>query len=415
MFFFTTDTYEICRMHKIWQMSNETNNITAAMNEFMFDEIKCSSYNMSGLTNCVVHDIPRFLLLTTTSANPDCINMIDDADTLFIRPSFTHSSFEYNVQTMIIVLEEDDIIYLRKTQSGYSSYNKNNHCFEPLHDFSTQHTRFASRWTIFVYETYEHIFYASELQKISFDQTGLTATTEPDDYTMDTVDGLLPLFTAYLNVGPIRIRLDDIKVLLDKQGDLNDLIINAHLFVTATAASLQKRVLAVQSYVISEIIQKRLKRITTPWLDYDIILCPINQKHHWYIIIIDIQRKIIVEFDSLPTHDLPRTQNMNRLLHVLGIQHKLKTQTPINFEKTWKFCTPSTELNLLQKDSHSCGLHLLIQTKAYINQQQLTTIPTEKIHHYRYQVAEEILRKADPISPDSSSSSVSKLYCTMRH
>ncbi|CAF1202066.1 unnamed protein product [Didymodactylos carnosus] len=61
------------------------------------------------------------LLLKTANNDSDCVNLIDDVDQLLIRPSLYHPTFEYIV---LIVLEEDDIIYLRKTGHSYSSYNK---------------------------------------------------------------------------------------------------------------------------------------------------------------------------------------------------------------------------------------------------------------------------------------------------
>ena len=67
------------------------------------------------------------------------------------------------------------------------------------------------------------------------------------------------------------------------------------------------------------------------WLEHDLILCPINQKYHWYIVIIDIKQQLVVELNSLTSHDSPRAQNITRLLHVLNIQHYLKTGTDVDF------------------------------------------------------------------------------------
>ncbi|CAF1422336.1 unnamed protein product [Rotaria magnacalcarata] len=60
---------------------------------------------------------------------------------------------------------------------------------------------------------------------------------------------------------------------------------------------------------------------TIKQLDYDIVLCPINQKQHWYLIVLDLETKLILQFDSLRTHDLPRAQNMNRLILHLNAQN----------------------------------------------------------------------------------------------
>ncbi|CAF1029304.1 unnamed protein product [Rotaria sordida] len=398
-----TETFTIARMHEIWEMKKDALHVTYKMNSFMYEEIKCSSCNTSGLTNFVLYDIPRFLLLKTESVDRDCINLIHDIDQIRIRPSYTHLPFDYHAQTFLLVLEEDDVVYLRKTTNGYSSLNKTTGLFVELRDLSIYETGLASRWTIFVYETDEDVFYPSLIDKITFDQSSLAEGMEPDIWTIDTVQDLLPTFTDILKVGPIQIKKDDIKVLLDNDGNINDLIIDAHLFITATKAPFHKRVLALETYTISEIIEKKLKHIKKSWFDYDIILCPINQKRHWYLVIIDLERNLIIQYDSLPTHDIPRQQNLQHLIHMINIHHFLKTGTDIDFHNSWKLSEPSEDFDLYQNDQHSCGVHLLTQAKAYINREQHKPIPQDELNLYRHQIAEDLLRKAEPISDDSIS------------
>ncbi|CAF3760562.1 unnamed protein product, partial [Rotaria sp. Silwood1] len=398
-----TETFTAARMYEVWQMKKDALHVTYKMNSFMYEEIKCSSCNTSGLTNFVLYDIPRFLLLKTESTGTDCVSLIDDIDQIRIRPSDIHLPFDYHVQTILIVLEEDDIVYLRKTTNGYSSLNKTTGQFEELRNVSAYETGLASRWIIFVYETDENVFYPPLIDKITFDQSTLAEGIEPDIWTIDTVQDLLPTFTDILRLGSIQIKKDDIKLLLDNDGDINDLIIDAHLYITATTAPFHKRVLAMETHTVSEIIQKKVKHIKKSWFDYDIILCPINQKHHWYLVIIDLERNIIIQYDSLPTHDLPRRQNLQRLIHMINIHNFLKNGTDIDFHSDWKLSEPSEDFDLHQNDQHSCGVYLLTQAKSYINREQHQPIPQDEINLYRHQIAEEILRKAEPISDDSIS------------
>ena len=245
------------------------------------------------------------------------------------------------------------------------------------------------------------LFYPPSIDKITLDQSTLAESMESDIWTTDTVQDLLPTFTDTLRVGPIQIKKDDIKLLLDNNGNINDLIIDAHLFITATTAPFQERVLPVVIHVVSKIIEKRLKRITKSWFDYDIILCPVNLKHHWYLVIIDLERNLITQYDSLPTFDIPRRQNIQRLIHMINIHHVLKNETDIDFDKGWKLSEPSEGFHLHQNDQHSCGVYLLVQAKAYINREQLKPIPQDEINLYRHQIDEEILREAEPIFDDS--------------
>ena len=94
------------------------------MNSFMYEEVKCSSCNTLGLTDFVLYNILRFLLLKTESAYEDCISLINDVGRIRIRPSDIHFSFDYHAQTVVIILDEDDIVCLRKTTNGYQSLNE---------------------------------------------------------------------------------------------------------------------------------------------------------------------------------------------------------------------------------------------------------------------------------------------------
>ena len=223
-------------------MKKDALHVTYRMNSFMHEEVKCSSCNIAGLTNFILYDIPRFLLLKTKSADIDCTSLIDYIDQIRIRPSNMHLPFDYHVHTDLIVLEEDDIVYLRKTTNGYSSLNKTTGPFEELCHLSTYEAGLTSRWTIFVYET---VFYPPSIDKITLDQSTLV---EPDIWAIDTVQDLLPTFTDTLRIGPIQIKKDDIKLLLDNNGDINDLIMDAHLFITATTGPFQEGVLAVETH-----------------------------------------------------------------------------------------------------------------------------------------------------------------------
>ncbi|CAF4791551.1 unnamed protein product, partial [Rotaria socialis] len=397
------ETFTVVRMHEIWQMKKDASHVTHKIQFFMHEEINCSSCKTAGLTNFVLYDIPRFLIFKTESINTDCITLIDDINQLRIRPLDTNLPFDYHLQTVLIVLEEDDIVYLRKTTNGYTSFNKTTGQFVQLRDLSTYQTGLASRWIIFIYQTDENVFYPALMDKITLDQSTLAENMEPDEWTINTVHDLLPTFTDTLKIGSVQLKKDDIKTLLDNDADINDLIINVHLLIIASTAPFHKRVLAVESHTISDIIENKLKNIRTSWLDYDIILCPINQKHHWYLMIIDLEQHLFIQFDSLPAHDIPRRQNLERLIHILNTQYYLKYDTNIDFRTAWALSDPSEDFDLCQNDVHSCGVHLLIQAKAYTNRERHKPIPQDKINLYRHQIAEDILQKAEPKSDDSIS------------
>ncbi|CAF1364689.1 unnamed protein product [Adineta steineri] len=400
------ETYAVDRMHEIWSMRSTATHINDKMASFVRKKIICSSCQKPGLTNSVVYDIPKFLVLNTRSNDADCVKLIDEVDLLFVQPIDMSLSFEYSIQTAIIVLEEDQVIYLRKNGNNYLSYNKTTNQFEAIIDLTTQQTGLASNWTIFIYKTEAVIFDSLKLETIVLDQSNLQSAPNVDVLCIGVVQGLLPLFPRPFKVSSIQMEQRDINILLNESGNINDLIVNSHLRLIASNAPANNFVLVLDSLLVSNILRKDLKRFDATWFNYDIILCPIQQNNHWYLIILDIKKKLIVEVDTLSTVDIPRTQNLTRLLHVLNIQWLLRHKTAINFEQHWKLATPIIDKKFQQTDAHSCGVHLLIQARAYVNNYKFVHIPQDKIRLYRYQLAEDILRQAELLS-DSSDSEVS--------
>ena len=120
----------------------------------------------------------------------------------------------------------------------------------------------------------------SPLTRAFIDQKNLQPTNEPEVWCIDTVQGFLPSFKKSFGIGNVIMRENDIEVLLDNDSQLNDLIIDSYLSIIASTTSSNNRVLAVQTYIVSQIIKKRVNRFDKKWLDFDIILCPITQRHH---------------------------------------------------------------------------------------------------------------------------------------
>ena len=407
MSFFHLENYLLERMHEIWKMRANADHISAAINNFCYQEIQCSACRHVGLTKTMIYDIPQYLLLKVMSNDGDCADLIDEVNSLVIQSLASQTTLEYNAQTAMIVLDDDEILYLRKSGSGYSCFDKSNGRFQMLPDLTAQQTGLASSWTVFVYETRAIAFDSPQLKPLLLDQTSLQAPKEPEECSIDTVQGLLRIYAQSLSVNDVEMEQKDVKLLLNSEGDLNDLIIDAQLSTIASAAPSGNRVLAMPTHQISQIINYRLNRFGTTLEDYDALLCPVNQNHHWYLIIIDIKQKVVVQLDSLLTVNLPRTQNMNRLLHFLDIQHSMKHDSSIDFNRDWKLATPLQDLKLQQDDLHSCGVHLLVHAEAYLQRTRFPLINKENICLYRNQIAETLLRKSVNVMTEDDWESVS--------
>lgn len=391
-------------MHEVLAMNFHTDDINVIMKNFFYKEIKCSSCLRLGMTSAVLYDIPQYLLLSHINNNLQCVNLLYDVDLLVIQPSSDDSKFEYSPNIALFLLDNDEIFYIRKVDARLSYYNKNNGHFEMFDDITSQYVGLGSRWTIYIYETQADIFSIPSLKKTLIDQTKLQPSNEPEVWSIGTVQGLLPSFKTSFEIGNVLMGLNDIELLLNEDGDLNDLIIDGCLSLIASTAPTHKRVLAVQNYIVLQIIEKRIKRFNKKWLDFDIILCPIVQYHHWYLIIIDFKEKLVLEFDSMPNNTLPKRQNMNRLLKYLDIQYYFHHKTNIDFINDWQRVTPIEDFNLKQQDIHSCGVHLLVHAHAYTQQHKFAHITSDNVRLYRFQIAEFILRNALPTRTDSDSS-----------
>lgn len=394
-------------MHEIWSMKSTAKHISDGMANFINKDILCSGCQKPGLTNTFIYHLPKFLILNIRSSiDANYINLIDEVDALFIEPLNTSSLVvEYNIQTVLIVLEDDQIVYLRKDGNAYLSYNKATNQFEKILNLTTQQTGLSSNWTIFIYETSHTTFDYPQLDKILLDQNSLSSPPEPDVLSIGVVQDLLPKFNRPFKVCSIQMEQHHIEDLRDENKNLNDLVINSHLRLTASTAPGNKRVLALDSLIVSDILRKNLKHVHTTWANYDIILCPIQQSSHWYLLILNLEERLIIEFDTLPTITIPRAQNITRILQILNIQNLFLHQHDIDFEHYWKLAIPTEDKHLQQVDAHSCGVHLLIQAQNYIKNYKFVHIPRDRIRLYRYQLAADILRKAELI-PESSGSSV---------
>ena len=102
----------------------------------------------------------------------------------------------------------------------------------------------------------------------------------------------------------------------------------------------------------------------------------------------------------MPNLNLPKRQNIESLLKVLDLQQSFQTGIHADLAKDWHHAIPTEDFNLLQHDTHSCGVHLLLHADAYLQQREYSRITSKNIRIYRHQLVENILRKAIPLDSD---------------
>ena len=199
----------------------------------------------------------------------------------------------------------------------------------------------------------------------------------------------------------MQIKKDDIRLLLDNDGDINDLIV--YLLITAITAPFHKRVLEVETHIVSMIIEKTLKHIKKSWFQYDIILCPTSQKYHWHLVLTDVGQNFIIQYNTLSAHDTRCLHNLLCLVCMINIHYFLKNDTDVDFDKSQKHSESNKNFHLHQNDRHLCRVQLLIQAKAYTNGEKEKSVLQDRINLYRRQVVEDILRLTETVFYNSMS------------
>ena len=257
--FIVLETFVVERFCDIFEMKAHANHIKDAMFDFVYTEIKCSSCRHSGLTRAVLYDIPQYLVLTHKSDDTECVELINEVDLLVIEPSLENSKIDYSPTTVFIVLDNNELFYLRKLGNGLSYYNKMVGQFEQLTDITAQQVRLSTSWVVFVYETQTDAFAIPVLKRTTLNHDNCRAAIEPDVWSIETVLGLIPSFKDAFEVGDAIMTTKEINIILNENGDLNDLIIDGYLSMIASIVPSNIRVLAIPVYRISQMIEKRLK------------------------------------------------------------------------------------------------------------------------------------------------------------
>ncbi|CAF4112095.1 unnamed protein product [Rotaria sp. Silwood2] len=164
-----SDNFAAPTLHDVYLMDLKTTHINDVLNNSLQRSIECSSCHTFGLSNAILYDIPQFMLLSAPCSTK-CIELIADVDLLAIQPLSSSSTIEYSVQTVLVVLEGDDILFLRKDHNGYSLFNKDSKRFELLRDMPIQQTVLVSKWIVFAYKTDANAFTLTGLRKVFIDQ-----------------------------------------------------------------------------------------------------------------------------------------------------------------------------------------------------------------------------------------------------
>ncbi|CAF4628115.1 unnamed protein product, partial [Didymodactylos carnosus] len=186
---------------------------------------------------------------------------------------------------------------------------------------------------------------------------------------------------------------DDLKNLIQPNYELNDTILNAHLYLTAKLV--QNTILfdsvGTHAFIQRGFAAKDIILSHNEWFKNNIVLFPIHHHQHWLMYIIDIQNKFIVEFDSALSNTFPKTKYIQSILKLLDVQHYLSFGRKIDF-KQWSIARPKCFGQ--QDDTSSCGVHCALFARSYCTATRYPPITRKVIVQYRNLIAMDLIAHA---------------------
>ncbi|CAF1541575.1 unnamed protein product, partial [Didymodactylos carnosus] len=140
---------------------------------------------------------------------------------------------------------------------------------------------------------------------------------EPDKKNTNIVSDQLSQKTAHYVIDRYDLSADDLKNLIQSNYELNDTILNPHLYLTAKLV--QNPILfdsvGTHAFIQREFAAKDFILSHNEWFKNNIVLFPIHHHQHSLMYITDIQNKFIVEFDSALSNTFPKTKYIQSILN----------------------------------------------------------------------------------------------------
>lgn len=121
----------------------------------------------------------------------------------------------------------------------------------------------------------------------------------------------------------------------------------------------QQALVWVDEYTYPEYVHGMHPLLGPPWKDIDFVYCPINYRAHWFLVVIDLNRGVLVLYDSMPSYISLKdvTEFLEPLAHTMPsllTYCRLKNHKPDLNEQPWKIVRSSRSDR--QQNSLDCGI-----------------------------------------------------------
>jgi hypothetical protein len=273
------------------------------------------------------------------------------------------------------------------TNSQYAVYNKDKKSYESLtgyqfDDFITA----AATNIVLCYKTDDTAYPNPTLTTSTLDMDKWTASLNLDyNILTENFNKCMSNFIEPLKIGPYKLKSSDIIQLLEPTCELNDEQLNAHLHVTTT---LSNDIILFDSIAFTKYYRRGFKKFTEfldkQWFTKNIVLIPIHHSRHWFLFVIDITKRTILLFDSLPCKTTPYEAYQNAILHLLRTHYFYVKKSPLDFNE-WMFIKDFPDWK--QDDHTSCGIHCALFAQSYITSKKHQPINNMNIKSKRVQFA----------------------------
>ncbi|CAF1043368.1 unnamed protein product [Didymodactylos carnosus] len=297
----------LCLANALNVILKETN-VLSWVFAFSYTCLQCTErWRSIGCRNCrgethtknecyIISENSSHLLVTHNTRNVGLRRLIRDR--LSLRCELTSTIIDYYLNILIVITEDARTLIVKKcSNSDYLS---------------------AATQVLLCYKANEGTFdtYSTPAEK-QLDISTWKLLPEPDKKNTNIVSDQLSQKTAHYVIDRYDLSADDLKNLIQSNYELNDTILNPHLYLTAKLV--QNPILfdsvGTHAFIQREFAAKDFILSHNEWFKNNIVLFPIHHHQHSLMYITDIQNKFIVEFDSALSNTFPKTKYIQSILN----------------------------------------------------------------------------------------------------
>jgi hypothetical protein len=327
---------------------------------------------------------------TTTTTTETYNNNVHEQ--IYIKCDLKQCCFTYNLYCFIVVTKDETCLVIKPMiDNEYAVYNGNTKGYETLAGYQFDAFITASATNIVCcYKTTD---------PLESDPILIPATLDMDKWLMnstlnktilaETVNKYMSSFVEPLKIDRYHLTASDIQHIIEPKSCLTDTQLCGHLQMTTT---LSEGILLFDSVHFTNYrdrgFRKSTQILTNQWFKNNVVLVPIHHSHHWILFLIDIKKKTIILFDSLPSNSTPYAKYQKTIVQLLRTHYFYTKKNKLDFSE-WKIIS---DFKISQQDDDtSCGIHCAMFARSYITSTKDPSINKKNINDYRLQYALHLL------------------------